>query len=100
MAIHLDLETPQGTTASYHRIVESQVNYIDGRVTAQLMSYATREARQAGKEGWMLTARVIVMLQDLAGDDAAPNAPADEVTRAAIYAAVMALPAWAGATDA
>jgi hypothetical protein len=92
MAIQLSVGTPYGSgvVATYHRITTTQVYYRDDVLDVTVMSYLDHDARVAD------AAPLGVVQARLTFADCADTT---EPTRAQIYDALKALPAWAGATD-
>lgn len=88
MAISLSLDTDYGVPASYHRITGMQFYYNDWCVDVTVMGYVNQTARQHGRQP--VTVHSIRVPLDEVGD---------EPCRAAIYAAIKAMPRFAGAVD-
>lgn len=89
MAIELATKTPYGVPARYHRVAHLTVNYTKRYADAQLVSYATENARQTGAEP-LATENIRVQFERLG---------TDEPTRAKIYAALKATEAYKDGVD-
>ena len=88
MALGKTFATPFGVSALYWKIANVTEDFIAGAMKVVLAGYISAEARQAGAQP--LVAQTI----EISGD-----AYAVEADRAAIYTAIKAMEAWAGATD-
>lgn len=92
MALILSVPTDYGINATYHHIGAVTTNWRDGAVMCVLFSYVDDAARAAGKQ----PLGSVSLTFEGADFDFTHN----EATRAALYAKIKTLAAWAGAADA
>jgi hypothetical protein len=88
MALSKSLPTPYGCNASYWKIANVAEDFIAQAAKITLAGYLTKEARQSGA-------------QPLAGSavELTKEVYVADLDRAAMYAAIKALPAWTDAED-
>ena len=82
--------TPFGVDATYWRIQHGTIDYAALRLDIYVAGYLSQEARDAGKVA--LATRQLTFEGEY-------FIPVAEPTRAALYAAITAMPEWAGATE-
>ena len=89
MAILKTLEQPNGTVATYHRIIRGTVDFTTGYTTIEWESYLDKAARDAGKRPITAGSVIFESMPSWSGDP-----------RLWAYAELKARPEWIDAQDA
>ena len=90
MAMNITKSTSYGVDATYWRIVGGTIDYASLSLVIHVEGYISQAAREAGSKpvgSWSVS---------FTGEDFVPVA---EPTRAAIYAKLLMMPDWQGATE-